>query len=244
MRLSAFRDAILNPALGLPEGVVDPQGRPAPRRFGVYRNNVTVGLTEALRQSFPAILKLVGDEFFTAMAIEHLRTHPPTSPLMMFYGAAMPDFLCGFAPVQHLAYLPDVARLELALRHSYHAADAVPVTAERLQCLPPERLMAARIGLAPAVQLLRAGWPVLSIWAANMRGAEAPSQVQPEDVLITRPVYDPEPHLLPAGAAGFIAALQTGQSFGDAFEAAGPFDLTATLGLMLAGGAIIDLIED
>ncbi len=244
MSLTAFRDAILDPSLGTPEGVTDPQGRPAGRRFSVYRNNVTVGLTEALRQSFPAILKLVGEDFFTAMAIEHLRAHPPTSPLMMFYGDAMPDFLARFVPVQHLAYLPDVARLELALRHSYHAADAAPVPAERLQSLPPERLMAARIGIAPAVRLLRSDWPVHSIWAANMRGAESPKTALPEDVLITRPAFDPEPHLLPKGAAGFIAALQDGFTFGDAFDAAGPFDLTATLGLLLAGGAITDIIED
>ena len=244
MSLAAFRDAILDPSLGTPEGVTDPQGRPAGRRFNVYRNNVTVGLTEALRQSFPALLKLVGDEFFTAMAIEHLRAHPPTSPLMMFYGDAMPDFLAQFPPVQHLAYLPDVARLELALRHAYHAADSAPVPAERLQSLPPERLMAARIGFAPALRLLRSQWPVQSIWAANMRGAEPPKSLQPEDVLITRPAFDPEPHLLPAGAADFIMALQAGQSFGAAFDAAGPFDLTATLGLLLAGGAIIDITED
>ena len=244
MSLAAFRDAILDPSLGAPEGVTDPQGRPAGRRFNVYRNNVTVGLTEALRQSFPAILKLVGDDFFTAMAIEHLRAHPPTSPLMMFYGDAMPDFLMRFAPVQHLGYLPDVARLELALRQSYHAADSAPVPAERLQSLPPERLMAARIGLAPALRLLRSDWPVQSIWAANMRGAEPPKALRPEDVLITRPAFDPEPHLLPKGAAGFIMALQAGHNFGAAFDAAEPFDLTATLGLLLAGGAITDITED
>ncbi len=244
MRLTAFRNAVLDASLGTPDGITDPQGRPAGRRFNVYRNNVTVGLTEALRQSFPTILKLVGDEFFTALAIEHLRAHPPTSPLMMFYGAAMPEFLARFAPVQHLAYLPDVARLELALRHAYHAADAAPVPAEQLQSLPPERLIAARIAFAPALRIIRSDWPVHGIWAANMRGAEPPKAARPEDVLITRPAFDPEPVRLPEGAAGFIAALQAGQTFGDAFDAAGTFDLTATLGLLLSGAAITDIIED
>lgn len=244
MNQSAFRAAILDPRLPVPPGVTDPEGRVDARRFGVYRNNVTVGLTEALRQSFPAIVKLVGEEFFAAMAREHLRAHPPTSPMMMFYGAAMPEFLARFAPVQHLTYLPDVARLELAIRHSYHAADAAPVSAERLQSLAPERLMAARLQLAPALQLIRSDWPVYSIWAANMRGTAAPNTARPEEVLVTRPGFDPEPHLLPTGAAGFITALQAGRSFGTAFDAAGPFDLTATLGLLLSGGAITDIVED
>jgi hypothetical protein len=126
MSQQEFRTALLDPEHPVPSGLTDPQGRPAGRRFNVYRNNVSVSLTEALRQAFPVVQKLVGEEFFTAMAQEHLRAHPPASPLMMFYGEAMPAFLSAFPPVAHLPYLADVARLELALRASYHAPDAVP----------------------------------------------------------------------------------------------------------------------
>ena len=38
------------------------------QRFAVYRNNVTVSLTEALAQRFPVIKRLVGEEFFAALA--------------------------------------------------------------------------------------------------------------------------------------------------------------------------------
>ncbi|WP_284164029.1 DNA-binding domain-containing protein [Frigidibacter sp. SD6-1] len=238
MSQSAFRAAILDPHLPVPPGITDPEGRVDARRFGVYRNNVTVSLTEALRQSFPTILKLVGEEFFAAMAREHLRAHPPASPLMMFYGEAMPAFLESFPPVAHLGYLPDVARLELALRRAYHAADAAPVAPEVLQALPPDRLMASRLTFAPAVRLLRSRWPVHAIWSANMRGTPAPAKAEAQDVLIVRPEYDPEPMLLPAGAGDFIAALLQGEPFGAALEKAGTFDLTAAFGILLAGGAI------
>lgn len=244
MSQSAFRAAIFNPDLPVPPGITDPDGRVDAHRFGVYRNNVTVSLTEALRQSFPAILKLVGEEFFAALAREHLRAHPPTSPMMMFYGEQLPAFLETFPPVAHLGYLPDVARLELALRQSYHAADATPIDAARLQDLPSDRLLAARLTLAPALRIVRSRWPIHAIWAANMRGAPPPQAAEPQDVLVTRPGFDPEPVLLPAGAASFLQALLAGQTFGEAFDQAGPFDLTATLGLLLAGGAITGIRED
>ncbi|MEZ5885662.1 MAG: DNA-binding domain-containing protein [Paracoccaceae bacterium] len=243
MNQSAFRAAILDPRLPVPPGITDPEGRVDARRFGVYRNNVTVSLTEALRQAFPAILKLVGEDFFAPMAREHLRAHPPTSPILMFYGEAMPAFLEGFPPVAHLGYLPDMARLELALRRSYHAADAAPVAPETLQALPPDRLMASRLTFAPPVRLIRSRWPVHAIWSANMRGTPAPVQAEAQDVLIVRPDFDPEPMLLPKGAGDFIAALIAGEPFGAALERGDTFDLTATFAILLAGGAITAIDE-
>lgn len=244
MNQSGFRSAILDPDLPAPPGLTDPQGRPAGRRFNVYRNNVTSGLTEALRQSFPVVRALVGEDFFTALAIAHLRAHPPASPLLMFYGQAMPDFLAHFPPVQHLGYLPDVARLELALRQAYHAADAAPLANDRLQSLSPEAFLSARLMFAPAMRLVPSDWPILSIWRANSRGAAPPNAQTAEDVLITRAEFDPEPVLLPPGAARFLTALQSGARVGDAYDAAGPFDLTATLSLLIGGAAITGLTTD
>ncbi|MGL4280159.1 MAG: DNA-binding domain-containing protein, partial [Albidovulum sp.] len=152
MTQSDFHAALLDPERPAPHGLTDPEGRPAGRRFDVYRNNVAVSLTEALRQAFPVVRKLVGEAFFTAMAREHARRFPPRSPLLMFYGEDMPGFLAGFPPVAHLGYLPDIARLELALRQSYHAADAKPLAVETLQSLAPEAFLAARIRLAPALR--------------------------------------------------------------------------------------------
>lgn len=238
MSQSDFRAALLDPERPAPVGLTDPQGRPAGRRFDVYRNNVTVSLTEALRQAFPVIRALVGDEFFSAMARDFLRAHPPSSPLLMFYGEAMPAFLETFAPVAHLGYLPDVARLELALRQSYHAADAAPVAAEALQTLSPDALIAARLDLAPALRLVRSRWPIHAIWHANARGGTAPKAAVPEDVLIVRPDYDPVPERLPEGAAPFVATLMAGETVGAALDAGGEFDLTATLGLLIGARAI------
>jgi hypothetical protein len=102
------------------------EGRPAGRRFNVYRNNVAASLTDALATGFPVIAKLLGEEFFRAMAGVFLRAHPPGDPRLQLWGGKFPGFLARFEPVAHLPYLPDMARLELGLRQSYHAADAAP----------------------------------------------------------------------------------------------------------------------
>ncbi len=233
-----FTQALLSPNAPWPKGLSDGRGNPAGRRFNVYRNNVMVSLIEALKSSFPVLEKLLGGENFTVLARAFAQTHPPSSPLMMFYGAEMPEFLMGFEPTKNLGYLPDIARLELLLRESYHAPDAAPIAPEALAALDPEQLMARTLGVAPSPRLLRSDWPVHAIWAYNMQPGAPKPVMQAEDVLILRPEFDPEPHLLPAGGGAFIAALLGGQSLGQALEAAPGFDPTQVLALLISSGAI------
>ena len=238
MTAAEFAAALLDPDRPTPDFVVGPTGQPAPKRFAVYRNTVVVGLTEALATAFPVVRSLVGADFFTAMAGEFLRRHPPKSRLMMLYGDEFAGFLTGFPPVAHLAYLPDMARLEQALRESYHAADAAPIAPEALAAIPEAALLAARVSLAPALRLIRSPWPIHAIWRANSAGGPAP-QPGAEDVLVLRPDLDPAPHLLPPGGGALVAALLAGATLAEALAAAGPaLDLSAVLTLLLDGRAM------
>lgn len=239
-----FRAALLDSAQPVPQGLLDANDGPAGRRFNVYRNNVAVSLTEAMHQAFPVITKLLGPQNMDGLAGIFLRQHPPTSPLMMHYGEAFPEFLTGMQQLSHLGYLPDVARLELALRRSYHAADSTPISPEEL-AIDPESLMGATVEFAPAMKLIRSQWPIAGIWTFNTVDGSPKPQAVAEDVVITRVEFDPEPHVLPPGGADWIEALLAGQTIGKAHDIAeglSPgFDLGATLALLLQGGAIITL---
>ena len=231
-----FRKAILDAATPVPGGLTDPEGRPAGRRFDVYRNNVAVSLTDALEVSFPVVAKIVGEEFFKAMAAIYLRAHPPKSPLLMFYGEDMPGFLASFPPVAHLGYLSDVARLELARRHSYHATDADPIQPDALAATD---LMATRFRLAPTARVIRSHWPLHGIWLANTAESAPKPGREAEDVLVTRPDFDPVVSCLPPGGADFISALAKGEPLGTAIIAGGEgFDPGPVLTLLLQGAAL------
>lgn len=235
---TTLRRAILDPLATVPDGITDNAGRAAPRRFAVYRNNVVVSLTEALETAFPVVARLVGAEFFRAMAGTFVRAHPPRSPLIMLYGAEFPAFLARFPPVAHLPYLPDVARLEQALREAYHAADVPPVDAGRLS-LAPEALAAARLRFAPAVRLIRSEHPVHAIWLANTSGGPRPD-ARAEAALVTRPKLDPVVTPLADGAAT-MAALLCGATIGEAASAGSEEALEALFTTLLAGGAITSI---
>ena len=238
---TVFHAGLLNPEAPVPEGLIDGQNRPAGRRYGVYRNNVTVSLREALAEGFPAIVSLIGPENFDHVARAYLRQSPPTSPLMMQYGAGLPDFIAGLEQLNHLPYLADVARIDVAMRQSYHAADSIGIDPAALQALDEDTLLNTRFSFAPSMILLRSQWPAGAIWHFALRGGDKP-QGAAQDVLILRAEYDPEPFVLGIGAADVLTALQTGTPFGASLEAAPEgFDLGPFLSLLLSQNAITAL---
>ncbi|OSQ47847.1 HvfC/BufC N-terminal domain-containing protein [Marivita geojedonensis] len=238
---TAFHSGLLNPAAPVPDGLTDAQARPAGWRYGVYRNNVTVSLREALAEGFPSLVGLIGRENFDHVARAYLRQSPPTSPLMMHYGAGLPEFVASLDQLKHLPYLADVARIDVAMRQSYHAADSTGIDATALQTPDEEALLATRFDFAPSMILLRSQWPIGTIWRYTLRGGDKPSG-QAEDVLILRAEYDPKPFVLGPGAGDVMQALQNGASFGTAIDQGGEaFDLAALLNLLLSQQAITGL---
>ena len=67
--LAGFDAALRGGAL--PPGLTASAPDEVALRFAVYRNNVAVGLSDALAARFPVICRLVGADFFAAMARLH-----------------------------------------------------------------------------------------------------------------------------------------------------------------------------
>ncbi len=246
-RQSAFAAAILDPELPVPSGVVGPDGRPSTRRFAVYRNNVVSGLIATLKAAYPAVLRIVGDEFFSAMARIFVARNPPASPVMLEYGQGFADFIGGFEPAACLPYLRDVAALERAWLEAYHAPEAEPIDPAQLGAIAPERLPFIGLTPHPSLRVVRSAFPVLTLWQMNVEGG-MPGVVDSgrggEDVLVVRPAAEVELRSLPPGTAVFVQALGSGLSLGDAADLSlrddPEFDLARALGGILQAGAITD----
>lgn len=239
---TTFHAALFDPEQPVPKGLSDGANRPAGRRFDVYRNNIAVSLTEALHKAFPTVATLLGQRNMDGLARLYIRRNPPDTPCLMQYGANLPGFIATLPHLCHLGYLPDIARLDLAMRRAYHAADAAPAD---LSDIAPETLLQSALSLAPAMQLIRSAWPIHAIWRFNTEEGAPKPEPGPEDVVILRPAYDPLPQRLPPGGAAFLQALVDGATVAAAHETACTetpgFDPGPVLALLIRGAAITGL---
>jgi hypothetical protein len=244
-RLKGFAMAILDSTMAVPAGLVGPDGRPSPRRFAVYRNNVVVSLIEALSAAYPVVGRLVGAEFFQAMARAFAVQHPPLSPIMLDYGEGFAAFIEAFPPARSIPYLADVARLERVWVQAYHAAEAAPLTADRLAAIPPEHFGDTVMKLHPSLHLVGSNYPVVTIWQMNVAGGTpAPLDLsRAEEALVIRPEADVEVRMLPLGGLQFISALQRGRTTAEATKQAlaanVKFDLVTNIAGLIRVGALI-----
>lgn len=235
-----FARALLDADAPPPEGLAH-ESDGLPRRFAVYRNNVSVGLIEALEARFPAVRKIVGEEFFKAAARVFARAHPPRAPIMSLYGEAFPSFLEAFEPARELPYLSDVARLEMARTRAYHAPDAESLPPAALAACTADQLETLRFVLHPSLEILGSAYPIVTIWAMNCgEMALAPiTDWQGEDALIIRPGLDVEVRRLAPGGKSFLQSLAAGVPLGEAAARArmadGGFDLAANLAELFSG---------
>ena len=165
------RDALLGSADATVRGIAADGVAPA-ARLAVYRHHVLTSLTAALEATFPVVVRLVDQRFFRYACDVYVRAAPPVGPCLFEYGATFPDFLAAFPPCRHLAYLPDVARLEWAMNVALHAEDAGVLTTETARGLPAGPPESARVALHPSVTLLASPWPVDALWRANQPGGD------------------------------------------------------------------------
>lgn len=232
----AFARAVTDPQAGVPAGVTSRRGEPDPTRFAVYRNNVAVGLIKALEKRFPVTARLVGTDFFAAMARDYMRTELPASSILFEYGDGFADFIEAYEAAGSVRYLADVARVEAAWTRAYHAEDMAAMTVADLAAIQPEDLGIAKLARHPAAELVRSGHPAGSIWAAHQKKTvEPPRRWKAETVLIARPAMEVRVHVLPPRDALFAGTLFGGESLGRAAEAALAADAGFDFGSALVG---------
>lgn len=232
----------------------DPSARPMgldptmEGRFAIYRNNVHRGLGDALIAAYPVVAKLVGEDFFRAMAQGFFRAEPTRTGSLALYGAGFAEFIDGFDAAASLPYLSDMARLERARLEVLHEADEMVLDANSLAAFGGD-LAACRFVARSACWLVNSAFPIHAIWMRQQVGSTQPEPIvqQAENILITRPGMTVRQIVLDDGGAVFARCLLDGMTVADGYEAAikcdPQFDVTSAFAQLIAAGAFAGLRE-
>ncbi|MCY4031519.1 MAG: DNA-binding domain-containing protein [Hyphomicrobiales bacterium] len=219
------------------------------RRFSVYRNNVYHSLTVALSDAYPVVKRLVGDDFFLAMARTYLDGggFPVHAPLYDF-GKDFPDFITGFAPAESLPWLGDVGRIERAWLQAYHGADAESggMNLEALSSGDAERISGLRLVFHPSLCIEQLSWGAFEVWEA--RGGEGVAGMKVEarkNFIVAARGMDGDVRVgsFGEGVFDFFERLHNGKGI---MAAAGDMDVSVVgevLGGLVRLGAVIGVEE-
>jgi hypothetical protein len=245
-QLSVYQDAFARALLAPDAASDDPRvaALTAQPGFAVYRNTVMKGCIDALAANYPAVVRLVGDEWFRAAAAVFARESLPSHPTLLDYGEDFPDFLAAFPPAAELPYIAGVARLDRLWSRAHVAADAPRLDPALLAALAPQELAPLRLRLHPAA---RWQWfdeaPIYSIWSRSRDGDGTIGELdwRGEGALLTRPFADVRHRPLARAGVAFLDACALGESIEDAALAALEIepgaDLSALVHQLLDAGA-------
>ncbi|WP_448096195.1 HvfC/BufC family peptide modification chaperone [Luteibacter yeojuensis] len=205
--------------------------------FAVYRNTVMRACLDALEANFPAVLCLVGRDWFRAAAAIHTMASPPKDARLARYGDDFPAFLEAFEPAAALPYLADVARLDRLYNESLDSADAEPLDMDHLLGVTPSALAATRLPIHPATRWLASSFPALSIWRPSRDCVTVCGELawRPECTIVVRVAN--EVSVLPASLAELtlLEACHRGATMGEAVAAVATAHPDVSIELTVSG---------
>lgn len=236
---SRFLAALYDGDTAAAAAMVEGAGLDAEARVRVYRNSGTLIQTDTLRTTYPAVLALVGEDFFESVAMQYRRVHPSASGNLQVFGSEFAAFLESLPSAQQLAYLADVARLEWLRQEVALAADITPIHATALQEFYISPRGALCLELDPSVRLFASRHAVLTLWryAMTADGERLQLPSEGEQIVLWRSGAEVAMAIVDAASFVCIAALLQGASIdaahGEALARDPHFDVAACIGSLL-----------
>ena len=107
-------------------------------RLDIYANMYFYRIRDALKEDFPAVLKILGEIGFHNLITEYLVLYPSTHYSLRNAGQHLPRFLKKHRFSKKYPYLAELAQMEWALLTAFDASDSKVLTKNELKDVAPE----------------------------------------------------------------------------------------------------------
>ncbi len=192
-------------------------------RFDIHITNREETLTAALKEIFPVVWRLVGDEFFGFMARTYIAKQPPKKPQLLLWAREFPAFLKAFPAASSLPYLADVAQLEITRKWLYLRPEGLAFDPGQLQSLTPDQQTHSRFKFRPTVALIKSPYPIGQIVEQHLTLSDDDIDINLEDgpdyLLLARQEQQIITYALSQADYAFYEELADGKTITKAYEA-------------------------
>jgi hypothetical protein len=221
-----FSQAIFNPQLTsntpILGHIANTMGPDEQARIKIYRAAILGSFTRVLAEVYPVIARLLGNEFFSAMARLYAIEHPSTQPDLNRYGSQLPEFIQQFEPLSEMSYLVDMARLEWYWHEIFYAADSPPFDFSLLSALGEKDHGSIYLNLPEATRLQNSKFPLLRIWQQNQPEVTDPDEIDLNEggvyLIIWRSGFDRRIEILNGDQWTLLQAVSKGLSMDSLFD--------------------------
>ena len=143
----------------------------ATEQLDIYREQFWLRHTGALQEDFLSAERLLGEDAFFELCALYMKAHEPQSYTLRDLGDRFVDFVATTAPYKDDALLVDLCRIEWAFVEAFDAADAEPISAQKIASTPEEAWPNAVLVLHPALRLVALRHPAHDLRIAARTGA-------------------------------------------------------------------------
>jgi hypothetical protein len=144
-----------------------PDGADPAARVAVYTEGYPARVTEALRETFPALANILGDGSLAGLS-ERYRAVLRDEPINLNdVGADLPHFLRTDPLTDRLPFLSELAELEWRVTRCFHAAVTSRFDPRDCADWSLDDWQGARIRFQPGLSLLRSDWPLRALYATR-----------------------------------------------------------------------------
>lgn len=132
------------------------------QQVDIYRRQFWLRHDDVLREDFPALLALLGEDGWERFVHAYLAAHPPHHKNLRYLAADAARFADGWDgfPAEHAAVCREIVRYELAFLDVFDGPDPTPLDGAVLAGLSPEAWSSATVELNPFVRLFAFAHPV------------------------------------------------------------------------------------
>jgi hypothetical protein len=207
-------------------------------RVEIYANMYFYRLLDAIKEDFPATVRVIGDANFHNLITGYLAEFPPGDASITEASGNLAKFARHSFALEKWPFVVDLIRLERAILEVFLGPDAKPLAVEAMKGIPAAQWPSIRISVHSALQVINSEWRVDEILRSVENEQPLPEpKHERQAILVWRNNYSVNYRPLDDVERSALSMIRSGYPFGAMCEAValrgGDFATPAEMSRML-----------